>query len=121
MEVAESMRDKINVVMGKTIGSDGFYEHQGRLDGALNPGYTLEEKMAFLHKAYEAGARNNEMEAPIFLAFCLRAGIPAAIVCATLLNRLNGDQIPKDAPLEKYSEDAQSLVIEWLRKRIAAV
>lgn len=119
METAKSIGDRIKVVMGKTIGADGFYEHQARLDGALNPGYTPEEKMAFLNKAYEAGARNNEMEGPVFLSFCLRAGIPAAIVCAALLNRLNGDQVPKDAPLEKYSDDAQLLVIEWIRRRIA--
>ncbi len=120
MEVAASFGDKLKVVLGKTIGADGFYEHQSRLDGALNPGYSEEEKMAFLQKAYEAGARNNEMEGPVFLSFCLRAGIPAAIVCAALLNRLEGDQIPKDAPLDKYSDDAQSLVIEWMRKRIEA-
>ena len=36
---------------------------------------------------------NFEMEAPLFLSFTRRANIPAAVICAAMLNRLNGDQI----------------------------
>lgn len=34
-----------------------------------------------------------EMEANMFLSFCNRLNIPGAVVCVTIVNRLNGDQI----------------------------
>ena len=34
-----------------------------------------------------------EMEANVFLSFCNRLEIPSAVVCVTIVNRLNGDQI----------------------------
>ena len=76
--------------------------------------------MAFLHKAYdEAGVRNIEMESTEFAAFCNRAGIPAAIVCAALLNRLEGDQV-KETPeeLAQYSDNAQTVVINYIRQQL---
>lgn len=39
--------------IGKTMGTDDFYEGKGRLDGALKPRYTEAEKMAFLRRAHE--------------------------------------------------------------------
>lgn len=118
-EVAEGM-DGIKVAVGKTMSADGFYEEQGRLDGALAPDYDEEAKMKFLKRAHEAGVRNIEMEACRFAAFCLRAGIPAAIVCAALLNRLEGDQVetPPEV-LAEYSDNAQRVVIEWIRGRLS--
>lgn len=120
-EVAESI-DGIKVAVGKTMSADGFYEEQGRLDGALAPDYDEADKMAFLQRAHEAGVRNIEMEACRFAAFCLRAGIPAAIVCAALLNRLEGDQVKSTGEeLAQYSDNAQRVVIEWIRGKLAKV
>ena len=86
------------------------------MDGALNPGYSEEEKWLF---AESIRAEPETMKwKDLFSYLSVYVRIPAAIVCAALLNRLEGDQIPKDAPLDKYSDDAQSLVIEWMRKRI---
>lgn len=117
-EVFEARGD-IRAVIGKTMGTDDFYEGQGRLDGALNPPYTKDDKMTFLRKAHEAGVRNIEMEAPAFAAFCLRAGIPATIVCTALLNRLDGDQVTSTKEdLAQFSDNAQQLVINYLRKKI---
>ncbi len=107
-------------VMGNTMGTDDFYEGQGRRDGTLKPPYTREDRMAFLHKAHdEAGVRNIEMESTEFAAFCNRAGIPAAIVCAALLNRLEGDQV-KATPVElaQYSDNAQTVVINYIRQQL---
>lgn len=117
-EVAKGI-DGINVAVGKTMSADGFYEEQGRLDGALNPDYDEADKMEFLQRAHEAGVRNIEMEACRFAAFCLRAEIPAAIVCAALLNRLEGDQVKATVEqLGEYSDNAQRVVIEWIRGRL---
>ncbi len=119
VEVSSQMGD-IKVAVGKTMSADGFYEEQGRLDGALKPEYDEAEKLAFLARAHEAGVRNIEMEACRFAAFCLRAGIPAAIVCAALLNRLEGDQVKSSVEeLHQFSDNAQRVVIEWIRRRLA--
>ncbi len=109
-------RGDICALLGKTMGTDDFYEGQGRLDGALKPRYTERDKMAFLRRAYDAGVRNIEMESTAFAAFCLRAGIPAAVVCTTLLNRLEGDQVtPTPAQLAGFSDNAQRVVILYMK------
>ncbi|MBI5412353.1 uridine phosphorylase [Candidatus Peregrinibacteria bacterium] len=112
-------RGDIRAQLGKTMGTDDFYEGQGRLDGALKPRYTEAQRMAFLRRANEAGVRNIEMEAPAFAAFCLRAGIPAAIVCTTLLNRLEGDQV-RSTPeqLAQFSDNAQRVVLRYIRGQL---
>jgi uridine phosphorylase len=81
------------LVLGKTLGTDDFYEGQGRLDGALAPLYTDIEKQDYLQRAFMIGVRNIEMESTAFAAFCMRADIPSVIICVALINRLNGDQI----------------------------
>ncbi|EKD47820.1 MAG: hypothetical protein ACD_65C00273G0002 [uncultured bacterium] len=113
-----SCAGRFHVVLGKTLGTDDFYEGQGRLDGALNPGYTEADKMIFLRKAHEAGVRNIEMESTEFVVFCRRAGIKCAIVCAALLNRLNGDQV-KATPVQlaRFSDNAESVVLNFIKSR----
>lgn len=117
-DIFESRGD-IRASIGKTMGTDDFYEGQGRLDGALKPRYTEADKMAFLHRAHEAGVRNIEMESTAFAAFCLRAGIPAAVVCTTLLNRLEGDQVTSTKEeLAQFSDNAQRVVLQYIRKQL---
>jgi len=80
-------------MIGNTMGCEDFYESQCRLDGALCD-YTAQDKFDFIRKAYnEHGVLNMEMEANVFLSFCNRLDIPGAVVCVTIVNRLNGDQI----------------------------
>merc|ERR550532_1904756 len=102
-------------VKGTTVGTDDFYEGQGRLDGALQTSYTEEDKMKFLCKAYEAGVRNIEMEAPAFGSFCLQAGIRGAIICCSIVNRLKGDQIESTpAQLGQFAVDSQRVVAQFI-------
>jgi len=118
--VAAAKEIDVSAVAGKTMGTDDFYEAQGRCDGALKPGYTDEDKMNFLKKAHAAGVRNIEMEASAFGAFCGRAGISGAIVCAALVNRLKGDQVTSTPEqLGKFSLDAQRVVAHLLGKELA--
>ena len=56
------------------------------------------------------------MESPEFASFCLRAGIPAAVVCCALLNRLNGDQVDATPEqLAQYSDNAQQVVLNYIK------
>jgi len=65
---------------------------QGRMDGAFCD-FTEEEKMEYLEKLKSNGVRNIEMESLAFAALTHHAGIKAAVVCVTLLDRLKGDQV----------------------------
>lgn len=107
---------KPRVVVGCTMSCDDFYEGQGRLDGALC-GYSEADKLAFLQRAYAAGVRNIEMEGLVLASFSAAVGVPAAMVCVTLLDRLLGDQIP---PVHPDTSAPQTLVIAFIRQRLAA-
>lgn len=91
---------------------------QGRLDGAFC-GYTLDDKLKFLQKVYEAGVRNIEMESVCFAAMCNRAGVPAAVLCVTLLDRLKGDQVELAPELhEDYQMRPPRLVAKFIKKTL---
>lgn len=110
-------KENIHAEFGITLGTDDFYEGQGRLDGALQPPYSAEERNAFLQLAYEKGVRNIEMESTAFSAFCHRAGIPAAVVCATFINRLEGDQVTTSMEDQHlFTSYADQLVLQFFRK-----
>lgn len=68
-----------------------------RLDSAYGTSlYTEADKMAWLQRLCDMGVTNIEMEAPEFAAFCKRMDIPALLICVTLLNRMDGDQVCAD-------------------------
>ncbi|XP_033116908.1 uridine phosphorylase 1-like [Anneissia japonica] len=111
--------DQFEVVKGKTMSASDFYECQGRLDGAVCE-YTEDDKMAYLKKAEEIGVRNIEMEATCFAAMCKKVGIPGAVVCVTLLNRLKGDQVstPKDE-LKAMEMHPQKIVSRYIKNKLS--
>ncbi|KAI5936326.1 Uridine phosphorylase 1 [Manis javanica] len=101
-------------VVGNTMCTLDFYEGQGRLDGALCS-YTEEDKQEYLRAALAAGVRNIEMESTVFAALCRACGLRAAVVCVTLLNRLEGDQISSPHELlVEYQQRPQRLHISHL-------
>lgn len=82
----------LKAVIGKTMCCDDFYEGQARLDGAICD-YNEDDKMKFLQRAHEMGVVNIEMESLQFGAFCHAVDVQAAVICVTILNRLEGDQV----------------------------
>ncbi|XP_078085097.1 uridine phosphorylase 1-like isoform X2 [Mustelus asterias] len=109
--------NKFNTIIGSTLCTSDFYEGQARLDGAFC-NYTYEDKMKYLNRAYEAGVRNIEMESSVFAAMCNRSGIPGAVVCVTLLDRMQGDQIDSSHEvLKEYQLRPQELVGCYIKKR----
>jgi len=111
-------REDLNVVIGKTLSVDCFYEGQGRLDGASCE-YTEEDKMNFLRQLHDKGILNIEMESLAFAAFCNYMKISGAVLCVVLVNRLEADQVkstPKE--LEILSGHALSLAFKFMRRRL---
>lgn len=112
-QLADPTFDPYDTVIGKTMCTYDFYEGkhrisfindshiaiayyvvpgQGRLDGAFCE-FSENDKMDYLKKLEDFGVVNIEMESTIFAALTYHAGIRAAIVCVTLLDRLKGDQV----------------------------
>ncbi|CAH1774885.1 unnamed protein product [Owenia fusiformis] len=113
-----SMNDDFEVIMGKTMCTDDFYEGQGRLDGAFCD-YNEDEKMAYLQDCHNRGVRNIEMESVCFGSMCHHAGIKCAVVCVTLLDRLQGDQVstPHDV-LDSWSQRPMTIVARHIKNRM---
>ena len=65
---------------------------QGRLDGAFCS-YDESDKMEYLESLRVAGVTNIEMESTCFAALTAMANLRSAIICVTLLDRLQGDQV----------------------------
>ncbi|XP_009328745.1 PREDICTED: uridine phosphorylase 1 [Pygoscelis adeliae] len=112
---------QFNTVIGNTMCTLDFYEGQGRLDGAICL-YNEEEKLRYLQEAYDSGVRNIEMESSVFAAMCSLSGVKAAVVCVTLLNRLEGDQISSSHDvLVEYQQRPQKLVGYFIKKSLGKV
>lgn len=104
-----------DLLKGVTIATDDYYDAQGRRDGALPVWYSEEEKIDFLKSAYDKGVRNMEMEVTVFLWFFHKLGMRAAVACAALLNRLEGDQHAHSREqIHEWSLRPQKVVMNYL-------
>uniref|UniRef100_W5MVW4 Uridine phosphorylase n=1 Tax=Lepisosteus oculatus TaxID=7918 RepID=W5MVW4_LEPOC len=112
--------DEFNTVIGNTMCTLDFYEETGqaRLDGAFCS-YSEKDKLNYLNEAYSAGVRNIEMESSVFASMCKLSGLRGAVVCVTLLNRLEGDQLtsPHEV-LVNYQLRPQKLVGYFIKKQL---
>ncbi|XP_051842305.1 uridine phosphorylase 2 isoform X1 [Antechinus flavipes] len=117
LNCSEEIRE-FPTLIGHTMCTYDFYEGQGRLDGALCS-FSNERKLDYLQRAYKAGIRNIEMESTVFAAMCGLCDLKAAVVCVTLLNRLECDQIssPHEVLLE-YQQRPQQLISILIKKRL---
>ncbi|XP_031816505.1 uridine phosphorylase 2 isoform X2 [Sarcophilus harrisii] len=117
LNCSEEIRE-FPTLIGHTMCTYDFYEGQGRLDGALCF-FSNERKLDYLQRAYKAGIRNIEMESTVFAAMCGLCDLKAAVVCVTLLNRLECDQIssPHEVLLE-YQQRPQQLISILIKKRL---
>jgi len=106
----------IPITQGKTVATNEFFIEQFRLDGAIAL-TTVEQKMQWLQWLDEHGVRNIEMEGAMFAAFMNSWGFSRfAMVCVTLLNRLEGDQVTSTPEqMHAYSERAGEALFTYLR------
>ncbi|XP_068081144.1 uridine phosphorylase 1 isoform X2 [Anabrus simplex] len=111
--------DPYDTVIGRTMCTYDFYEGQGRLDGAFCD-FTEAQKMDYLTQIHNAGVVNIEMESLSFAALTHHAGIKAAIICVTLMDRLKSDQVlaPKEV-LDEWQERPQKLVSRYIKRYLS--
>ena len=104
------------IVAGRTVAGNEFFLEQFRLDGAICM-ETPESKMRWLRWLDEHGVRNIEMEGAMLAAYLNHWGFRRfAMVCCTLLNRLEGDQVTaSEEELHRYAENAGDALFAYLR------
>ncbi|KAK7866505.1 hypothetical protein R5R35_014367 [Gryllus longicercus] len=114
-----SAEDPYDTVTGRTMCTYDFYEGQGRLDGAFCD-YTEADKMHYMTQIHKAGVVNIEMESLSFAALTHHAGIKAAVVCVTLMDRLKNDQVlaPKEV-LDEWQSRPQILVSRYIKRYLS--
>lgn len=119
--IAANVGSGLDVVAGKTVAGNEFFLEQFRLDGALRM-ETVESKMSWLQWLHSNGVRNIEMEGAMLAAYLNHWGFPNfAMICATLLNRLDGDQVTATPEqLHKYSEDSGVVLFNYLKATLLA-
>jgi uridine phosphorylase len=111
----------VDVVEGKTIAANEFFLEQFRLDGAIRL-ETPESKQEFLQWLHDNGVRNIEMEGAMLAGYLNYWGFTSfAMVCAVLLNRLEGDQVTSTPDqLHRFSEDSGDVLFRYLERRLLA-
>jgi len=113
--IAANEHTDFDIISGKTIAGNEFFLEQFRLDGALCL-ETPETKMGWLGWLHNSGVANIEMEGAMIAGYLNHWGFSKfAMICATLLNRLEGDQVTATPEqLHKYSEDSGVALFNYL-------
>jgi len=113
--IAASAGHDIPIERGRTVAGNEFFLEQYRLDGAVCF-ETTESKMAWLEWISSAGVRNIEMEGAMLAGYLNHWGFPKfAMVCVTIVNRLEGDQIrATGADLAEYRERIGAVLFNYL-------
>jgi uridine phosphorylase len=113
--VAASAGTGIPVEKGRTVAGNEFFLEQFRLDGAICM-ETPESKMAWLEWINAEGVRNIEMEGAMLAGYLNHWGFPRfAMICTTLLNRLEGDQVTATKEeLHTFSERSGDVLFHYL-------
>ena len=94
---------------------------QSRIDGAFCD-FTEKDREDHLKELSKAGITNIEMECTAISSLCHKAGIRAAIVCVSLLNRLDGsDQVEiKPEDYRMYLTRLQNLVARFIKQQVSS-
>lgn len=108
-------------VHADTLCAETFYLAQARLDGAFAD-YSDEQSMQYLRNCQEQGVTNIEMESLPLAAFATKMSVPAAIVCAVLVDRLEHETpFVAEAKLAEYQSRAVNLVVNFVKQNLAKV
>ena len=120
--IAANEHPDFEIVAAKTVAGNEFFLEQFRLDGAICL-ETPETKMGWLRWLHDNGVANIEMEGAMLAGYLNWWGFSQfAMICCTLLNRLEGDQVTATAAqLHKYSEDSGVALFNYLAASLLGV
>jgi uridine phosphorylase len=109
----------IPVALGRTVAGNEFFLEQFRLDGAICL-ETPASKQAWLEWIHAEGVRNIEMEGAMIAGYLNHWGFPRfAMVCTTLLDRLEGDQVTASTEeLAAFNERSGDVLFAYLAEAV---
>ncbi|CAG9838217.1 unnamed protein product [Diabrotica balteata] len=110
--------DEFEVISGTTMCTNDFYEGQARADGAFCD-YTVEDQINYLKSLQRKNIVNIEMESTAFAAFTKAAGIKSGVICLSVQDVLEGDEIsvPKEV-MDKWQARPQILVARYIKQHL---
>ena len=113
--IAANKHADFNIVYGKTVAGNEFFLEQFRLDDAICL-ETPESKMGWLRWLQENGVVNIEMEGAMIAGYLNHWGFSKfAMICATVFNRLENDQMTSTPEqLHKFIEDSGVALFNYL-------
>jgi len=113
--IAANEHADFDIVSGKTVAGNEFFLEQFRLDGAICL-ETPESKMGWLRWLQENGVVNIEMEGAMIAGYLNHWGFSKfAMICATIFNRLENDQMTSTPEqLHKFTEDSGVALFNYL-------
>jgi uridine phosphorylase len=120
--IESNKHSDFEIISGKTVAGNEFFLEQFRLDGALCL-ETPETKMAWLRWLQDNGVVNIEMEGAMIAGYLNHWGFSTfAMICCTLLNRLESDQVTATPEqLHKFSEDSGVALFNYLATSLLGV
>jgi uridine phosphorylase len=120
--IAANEHTDFEIVAAKTVAGNEFFLEQFRLDGAICL-ETPEAKMGWLSWIHDNGVANIEMEGAMIAGYLNWWGFSKfAMICCTLLDRLEGDQVTATPEqLHKYSEDSGVALFNYLAASLLGV
>jgi uridine phosphorylase len=113
--IAANKHTDFDITSGKTVAGNEFFLEQFRLDGAICL-ETPESKMGWLRWLQENGVVNIEMEGAMIAGYLNHWGFSKfAMICATVFNRLENDQMTSTPEqLHKFIEDSGVALFNYL-------
>lgn len=119
--IAANADTGLSIVSGRTIATNEFFIEQFRLDGAIRF-ETAQTKQELLEWLQANGVANIEMEGAMLAAYMNHWGFNSfAMICAVLLNRLEGDQVTSTPEqLHAYIDDAGDVLFNYLSSLLLA-
>lgn len=116
----DELGGEFEIKLGATIGTNDFYEEQGRTNGAICE-HSLDDKRRWLEQARDMGVINIEMESNHLAAMCNKLAVPFGVVCVALNNRLLDDRVILSHEQKVHFERRLFwLITQFIGKRLSA-
>lgn len=116
----DELGGRFEIKMGATIGTNDFYEEQGRTNGAICE-HSQQDKRLFLEKARQMGVINMEMESNHLASMCNKLSVPFGVVCVALNNRLLDDRVLLSAKqVAQFERRLFWIIALFIKQRLAA-
>lgn len=112
----QHQNSEFDLIEANTMCADDFYLSQARMDGFIKLDFDKKQQQDYLHTLKKYNICNIEMESGILGFFANLYKISATTISATLVNRLETDQVTISADLIKaYSQRSQNIIIHYLK------